>query len=187
MAKNPVSRANHVAYPTLDLKSQLDSSSFPSTPPKSSQHSTHAEPHSPPHSLAHDAHSCAENPRLSQLVSDRPASLSNSSMASAPFPKVTQARAFHPSQPALPAAAFILSSNTQPASMSDSEPFTWQEHSGWAQKKHNMTLGALAIEPASQRPRTHVSVSATDYDDDEDDDVAHSSDHENAFYILVRC
>lgn len=120
-------------------------------------------------------------------------------MASTLNAKLTQTQNTRISQPTVPAAALILASNTQPASMSDQrESLNWNNQTEWVQTKNNMAMGTLAIEPVAHRPRARVSVLGAedeegggggggddDDDDDDDDEAEDDSDHENAFYILV--
>ncbi|EEP81427.1 predicted protein [Uncinocarpus reesii 1704] len=184
-----------IVYPTLDQKSfHAPPSSNPDeylTSYPSHPHSPRAESH-PPRSLSSDAQSSGENSQSSRRWSNGPASLSSSTMASSLNAKMIKAQSVQPAQPTFPAAAIILATRSQPASMSDhTRALSWNEPREWAQAKNDMALGRLAMEPVSPQPRTHVSVVDTDgddeYDEDDDDDydeAAGASDHENAFYIL---
>ncbi|EFW17506.1 hypothetical protein D8B26_000214 [Coccidioides posadasii str. Silveira] len=183
---------NRIIYPKLDQKSSK-SSTLPSNTDgflRSYQlhhHSSGPERHATP-SPSHDVQDSGSNPRLSRLSSVEPTSFSSSTIESAPNTKVLHDRGFPPSQPTFPAAAFILASDAPPASMSDNRRLSWQEQREWTQAKNNMALGALTMDPPSQRPRAHVSMADMEHDDDyvDDDETVSLSDHENAFYILIR-
>ncbi|WEW57054.1 hypothetical protein PRK78_002513 [Emydomyces testavorans] len=194
MTQIPLSHDDHnrIRCPTFNPKS-TSSFTAPSNPNEylnfyqTYRYPTHTESQTSS-SFSHDAQSHHDDPRTSQL-SNGPSSLSSSTMASASNAKVTQIRSFDPSQPTVPAAALILASSPEPTSISDNRGFSWHEQREWEQTKNDMALGTLVAEPVSQRRRTLDSVVDTEEDDDEeeeDDEAVDTSDHENAFYILIK-